>query len=73
MARLARPRLVPSTRDLLLDVKGVPNVIRGLELSPAEDWLPITRESLRIDIIMRVDVPDLRKMKTWLARCPWAP
>ena len=34
---------------------------------PAENWLPITREALGIDIIMRVYVPDLKKMKTWKA------
>ena len=34
---------------------------------PAENWLPITREDLGIDIIMRVYVPDLKKMKTWKA------
>ncbi len=32
---------------------------------PAENWLPITREDLDLDIIMRVYVPDLEKMKTW--------
>ena len=32
---------------------------------PAENWLPITREDLGIDLIMRVYVPDLEKMKTW--------
>ena len=34
---------------------------------PAENWLPITREDLGIDVIMRVYVPDLKKMKTWKA------
>ena len=34
---------------------------------PAENWLPITREDLGIDIIMRVYQPDLEKMKTWTA------
>jgi hypothetical protein len=34
---------------------------------PAENWLPITREDLRIDVIMRVYVPDLKKMKIWKA------
>jgi hypothetical protein len=34
---------------------------------PAENWLPITREDLDLDIIMRVYVPDLEKMKTWKA------
>ena len=34
---------------------------------PAENWLPITREDLGLDVIMRVYVPDLQKMKTWKA------
>ncbi len=34
---------------------------------PAENWLPITRSDLGIDVIMRVYVPDLEKMKTWEA------
>ena len=31
------------------------------------DRLPISREDLGIDVIMRVYVPDLEKMKTWKA------
>ncbi len=34
---------------------------------PAENWLPITRGDLALDIIMRVYQPDLKKMKTWKA------
>ncbi len=34
---------------------------------PAENWLPITREDLGLDVIMRVYVPDLEKMKSWKA------
>jgi len=34
---------------------------------PAENWLPITRGDLGIDVIMRVYQPDLKKMKTWKA------
>jgi hypothetical protein len=34
---------------------------------PAENWLPIKREDLGIDVIMRVYVPDLKRMKTWKA------
>jgi hypothetical protein len=34
---------------------------------PAENWLPITRGDLELDIIMRVYQPDLNKMKTWKA------
>jgi hypothetical protein len=34
---------------------------------PSENWLPITREDLSLDVIMRVYVPDLEKMKTWKA------
>ena len=32
---------------------------------PVENWLPINREDLGIDVIMRVYAPDLEKMKTW--------
>jgi hypothetical protein len=34
---------------------------------PAENWLPITRKDLELDIIMRIYVPDMKKMKTWKA------
>jgi hypothetical protein len=34
---------------------------------PKENWLPINREDLDLDIILRVYVPDLAKMKTWRA------
>ncbi len=34
---------------------------------PTENWLPISREDLGIGVIMRVYVPDLKKMKTWKA------
>ncbi len=34
---------------------------------PEENWLPITRKDLVLDVIMRVYVPDLEKMKTWEA------
>ena len=34
---------------------------------PAENWLPITRGDLDLDVIMRVYQPDLQKMKTWTA------
>ena len=34
---------------------------------PAENWLPITRKDLGIDLIMRVYQPDLKKYKTWKA------
>jgi hypothetical protein len=34
---------------------------------PAENWLPITREDLDLDLVMRVYQPDLKKMKTWKA------
>jgi len=35
--------------------------------TPAENWLPINRQDLRIGVIMRVYQPDLEKMKTWIA------
>ncbi len=34
---------------------------------PAENWLPITREDLDLDVILRVYQADLNKMKTWKA------
>jgi len=34
---------------------------------PAENWLPITRTDLDLNVIMRVYQPDLKKMKTWQA------
>ena len=34
---------------------------------PAENWLPITRKDLGIDVIMRIYQPDLAKYKTWKA------
>jgi hypothetical protein len=34
---------------------------------PAENWLPINREDLGIDLMMRIYVPDLDKYKTWVA------
>jgi hypothetical protein len=34
---------------------------------PGENWLPITRKDLALDVIMRIYVPDLEKMKTWSA------
>ncbi|MCU0751517.1 MAG: DUF1214 domain-containing protein [Akkermansiaceae bacterium] len=32
---------------------------------PAENWLPINRQDENLDIVARVYVPDLEKMKTW--------
>ena len=34
---------------------------------PAENWLPINREDLEINMILRIYAPDLEKMKTWKA------
>ena len=34
---------------------------------PQENWLPINRKDENVDIILRVYVPDLAKMKTWTA------
>lgn len=34
---------------------------------PAENWLPIERKDLGLNIILRVYAPDLDKMKTWEA------
>ena len=32
---------------------------------PEENWLPINRKDEDMDIVLRVYVPDLEKMKTW--------
>ena len=32
---------------------------------PEENWLPITRKDEVLDVILRVYVPDLVKMKSW--------
>ena len=34
---------------------------------PEENWLPINRKDEVIDMILRIYVPDLEKMKTWTA------
>ena len=34
---------------------------------PEENWLPITRKDEVLDVILRVYVPDLEKMKSWQA------
>ena len=34
---------------------------------PAENWLPISRSDLDLDVIMRVYAPDVERMKTWKA------
>ena len=34
---------------------------------PAENWLPINREDLEINMILRIYAPDLEKMKAWKA------
>jgi hypothetical protein len=34
---------------------------------PPENWLPINRKDENLDVILRVYVPDLEKMKTWQA------
>jgi len=35
------------------------------EVVPSENWLPITRKDENLDIILRIYVPDLEKLKTW--------
>lgn len=32
---------------------------------PAENWLPITRKDEKLDVILRLYVPDIEKFKTW--------
>ena len=33
--------------------------------APEENWLPINREDMDLDIIMRLYAPDLEKYKSW--------
>ena len=33
---------------------------------PSENWLPIKREDLELNMILRIYAPDLEKMKTWI-------
>ena len=33
---------------------------------PSENWLPINREDLELNMILRLYAPDLEKMKTWI-------
>jgi len=35
--------------------------------APRRNWLPITRKDEDMDIVLRIYVPDLAKMKTWTA------
>ena len=37
------------------------------EGAPEENWLPINRKDENMDIILRIYVPDLEKIKTWTA------
>ena len=32
-----------------------------------ENWLPITRKDENLDVILRIYVPDLEKVKAWTA------
>ena len=34
---------------------------------PEENWLPLNRKDEEIDLILRIYVPDMEKMKTWKA------
>lgn len=34
---------------------------------PEENWLPINRKDKEIDLVLRIYVPDMEKMKTWQA------
>jgi hypothetical protein len=34
---------------------------------PAENWLPINRKDENLDVILRIYMPDVEKMKTWSA------
>ena len=35
------------------------------EGAPEENWLPLNREDIAIDVTLRLYVPDLEKFKTW--------
>jgi hypothetical protein len=32
---------------------------------PEENWLPINREDLDLDVMMRIYAPDLERFATW--------
>ena len=32
---------------------------------PEENWLPINRENIDLDVILRIYAPDAEKMKSW--------
>ena len=34
---------------------------------PEENWLPIKRKELDLNMVLRIYAPDLDKMKTWQA------
>ncbi len=34
---------------------------------PAENWLPTSRQDEDLDVILRIYVPDLERLKTWKA------
>ena len=53
-----------------LDSKGGIEIHIGAEKPtgvPEDNWLPINRKDEDMDIVLRVYVPDLEKMKTWEA------
>jgi hypothetical protein len=38
--------------------------LRGV---PEDNWLPINGKDVTLDIVMRIYMPDMEKMKTWEA------
>lgn len=54
-------RMLPTLSGFLIGAAQQPEGV------PAENWLPINRKDEGIDLIMRIYVPDLEKMKTWEA------
>jgi len=59
---------VGENAGMKLDEKGGIEVYVAAEKPegvPAENWLPISRKDEDMDIVLRVYVSDLEKMKTW--------
>jgi hypothetical protein len=61
---------VGENAGMKLDEKGGIEVYVAAEKPegvPAENWLPITRKDEDMDVVLRIYVADLEKMKTWQA------
>jgi len=51
---------------MIKNIDVVPITTAGIAgVARREEWLPINRKDEDIDIVVRIYVPDLEKMKTW--------